>query len=102
MPASYSQLDLEDLFKTFGLISSAKVNENGVAFVRYEKRFLCFLCFCCVFCFLFFLLFGKHFGNAKKKNRYMKADDAAKAIQALNDSRPTEEFEENIVVKLAH
>ena len=29
-------MDLEELFKPFGLISSAKVNDNGVAFVRYD------------------------------------------------------------------
>ena len=32
----------------------------------------------------------------------MRSEDAAKAINGLNETRPTEDFEENIVVKLAH
>jgi RNA recognition motif-containing protein len=40
LPKFYSQQHLEQLFEQFGKISSAKINENGIAFVRYTFIFL--------------------------------------------------------------
>ena len=36
VPRDFSQSSLERLFSRFGQISSAKINDNGIAFVRYD------------------------------------------------------------------
>ena len=35
LPKNFTQSSLEQLFVTYGKISSAKINDNGIAFVRY-------------------------------------------------------------------
>eukprot|EP01084_Bolivina_argentea_P069988 127315_1 len=66
LPKYYNQSSLETLFASYGKISSTKINDNGVAFVR-----------------------------------FVRAEDAKRAIQELNGKKPPQ-FEEEIVVKLAH
>jgi len=66
LPKYYNQSSLETLFSNYGKISSAKINDNGIAFVRFAH-----------------------------------AEDAKRAIQELNGKKPPQ-FEEEIVVKLAH
>merc|ERR1719334_20747 len=66
LPKNFTQSSLEQLFVTYGKISSAKINDNGIAFVRFAHP-----------------------------------EDAKRAIQELNGKRPRD-FEEEIVVKLAH
>eukprot|EP01084_Bolivina_argentea_P054706 100313_1 len=66
LPKYYNQSSLETLFANYGKISSAKINDNGIAFVRFAH-----------------------------------AEDAKRAIQELNGKKPPQ-FDEEIVVKLAH
>mmetsp|Transcript_56067 Transcript_56067/g.93452 ORF Transcript_56067/g.93452 Transcript_56067/m.93452 type:complete len:919 (+) Transcript_56067:180-2936(+) len=66
LPKYYNQSSLETLFSAVGKISSAKINENGIAFVRFAD-----------------------------------AQDAKRAIQEMNGTKPPQ-FDEEIVVKLAH
>ena len=35
LPKNYNESSLETLFSNYGKISSAKINDNGIAFVRY-------------------------------------------------------------------
>jgi len=66
LPKYYNQSSLETLFANYGKISSAKINDNGIAFVRFAH-----------------------------------GEDARRAISELNGKKPPQ-FEEEIVVKLAH
>jgi len=66
LPKYYNQSSLETLFANYGKISSAKINDNGIAFVRFAH-----------------------------------AEDARRAIAELNGKKPPQ-FEEEMVVKLAH
>jgi len=66
LPKFYNQSNLETLFAQYGKISSAKINDNGIAFVRFAH-----------------------------------AEDAKRAIVELNGKKPPQ-FDEEIVVKLAH
>ena len=103
LPESFSQTDLEELFNPFGLISTAKVNDNGVAFVRYDwhvstEQML-------FFTYIFLNRTNKNqntINNKQTQHRFARFEDAAKAMNALNETRPNEDFEENMVVKLAH
>ena len=49
LPKNFTQSSLEQLFVAFGKISSAKINDNGIAFVRYDihSLSLCFVLFWC-------------------------------------------------------
>merc|ERR1719334_928716 len=66
LPKFFNQSSLETLFANYGKISSAKINDNGIAFVRFAH-----------------------------------AEDARRAIAALNGKKMPN-FEEEMVVKLAH